>query len=83
MIIIDECHRSIYVGGELTDYFNTAKMVGLTAAPAPETLFFNNRIVNYTLEKIYRRWCNVIIVYTESKQATEDEWAPWREKAKR
>lgn len=54
MIIIDECHRSIYGSWrKVLDYFNTAKMVGLTATPAPETLAFfnNNRIVNYTLEK--------------------------------
>jgi len=56
LIIIDECHRSIYnqnSWGQVLDYFNTAKMIGLTATPTPETLAFfnNNRVINYTLEK--------------------------------
>lgn len=53
-IIIDECHRSIYGNWKkVLDYFSTAKMIGLTATPVPETMAFfnNNRIVNYTLEK--------------------------------
>lgn len=54
LIIIDECHRSIY--GEwrkVLEYFSSAKMIGLTATPVPETMAFfnNNRIVNYTLER--------------------------------
>lgn len=54
VIIIDECHRSIYGNWKkVLDYFTTAKMIGLTATPVPETMAFfnNNRIVNYTLEK--------------------------------
>ena len=54
VIIIDECHRSIYGNWKkVLDYFATAKMIGLTATPVPETMAFfnNNRIVNYTLEK--------------------------------
>ena len=54
LIIIDECHRSIYGNWKkLLDYFTSAKMIGLTATPIPETVaFFNNNIVvNYTLEK--------------------------------
>ena len=54
LIIIDECHRSIYGNWKkVLDYFTTAKMIGLTATPVPETMAFfnNNRIVNYTLEK--------------------------------
>nr|WP_129732401.1 type I restriction endonuclease subunit R [Parabacteroides goldsteinii] len=54
MIIIDECHRSIYGNWKkVLDYFDTAKLIGLTATPVPETLaFFNNNcIVNYSLEK--------------------------------
>ena len=54
LIIIDECHRSIY--GEwrkVLEYFSSAKMIGLTATPVPETMAFfnNNRVVNYTLER--------------------------------
>ncbi|MCM1169708.1 MAG: DEAD/DEAH box helicase family protein [Bacteroides sp.] len=54
MIVIDECHRSIYGNWKkVLEYFNTARLVGLTATPVPETMAFfnNNRIVNYTLEK--------------------------------
>ena len=54
MIIIDECHRSIYGNWrKVLEYFDTARLVGLTATPIEETeKFFNyNIIVNYTLEK--------------------------------
>ena len=53
IIIIDECHRSIYGNWrKVLEYFNTSKKIGLTATPVPETkAFFNNNIVvNYTLE---------------------------------
>ena len=76
MIIIDECHRSIYGNWrKVLDYFSSAKMVGLTATPAPETLAFfnNNRIVNYTLEKSIADGVNVDYrVYRIKTQATED-----------
>ena len=51
MIIIDECHRSIYGNWrKVLEYFDTARLVGLTATPIEETKkFFNyNIIVNYT-----------------------------------
>lgn len=54
MIVIDECHRSIYGNWRrVLEYFDTARLIGLTATPIPETMAFfnNNRIVNYTLEK--------------------------------
>ncbi|MCM1297216.1 MAG: DEAD/DEAH box helicase family protein, partial [Muribaculaceae bacterium] len=54
MIIIDECHRSIYGNWRaVLEYFSSAKLVGLTATPVPETMAFfnNNRVVNYTLEQ--------------------------------
>ena len=54
LIIVDECHRSIYGNWrKVLEYFNAAKIIGLTATPIPETLaFFNsNMVVNYTLEK--------------------------------
>ena len=54
LIIIDECHRSIYSSWRaVLDYFDSAVKVGLTATPAPQTLayFEKNRVVNYTLEK--------------------------------
>ena len=54
IIVIDECHRSIYGNWrKVLEYFDTARLIGLTATPIPETkAFFNNNIiVNYTLEK--------------------------------
>ena len=46
MIIIDECHRSIYGNWRMVlEYFDTARLVGLTATPIPETMaFFNNNL---------------------------------------
>lgn len=36
LIIIDECHRSIYGNWKkVLEYFNTAKLIGLTATPVP------------------------------------------------
>jgi type I restriction enzyme R subunit len=54
LIIVDECHRSIYNRWQkVLTYFSNAKIVGLTATPSLETdaFFNNNRIINYTLEK--------------------------------
>ncbi len=62
LIIIDECHRSIYGNWkQVLDYFKTAKIIGLTATPIPETVaFFNNNIVvNYTLEESIKDGVNV------------------------
>ena len=53
LIIVDECHRSIYgKWKQVLDYFNTARVVGLTATPTEEAYaFFNkNTVVEYTLE---------------------------------
>lgn len=76
MIIIDECHRSIYGNWKkVLDYFNTAKMVGLTATPVPETkAFFNsNIIVEYTLERSIVEGVNVDCrVYRIKTKATEE-----------
>lgn len=76
VIIIDECHRSIYGNWKkVLDYFTSAKMIGLTATPVPETMAFfnNNRIVNYTLEKSIVDGVNVDCrVYRIKTQATEN-----------
>ena len=75
MIIIDECHRSIYGNWcKVLEYFDTARLVGLTATPIPETMAFfnNNRIVNYTLEKSIIDGVNVDCrVYRIKTQVTE------------
>lgn len=54
LIIVDECHRSIYGRWKkVLEYFDSARIIGLTATPVEETLeFFNHNCVeNYTLEK--------------------------------
>ena len=62
LIIIDECHRSIYGNWrKVLEYFDTARLIGLTATPIPETTaFFNyNTVVNYTLEQSIADGVNV------------------------
>lgn len=62
VIIIDECHRSIYGDWQqVITYFKNAKIIGLTATPTPEAdAFFNkNIVVNYTLEKSVADGVNV------------------------
>ena len=62
LIIVDECHRSIYGSWkQVLDYFQPARIIGLTATPVPETVaFFNkNIVVNYTLEQSIRDGVNV------------------------
>ena len=54
LIIIDECHRSIYKEWKkVLDYFSGARLIGLTATPIPETeAFFNGKVVSrYTLDQ--------------------------------
>ena len=76
LIIIDECHRSIYGNWrKVLEYFNTAKMIGLTATPVPETMAFfnNNRVVNYTLERSIVDGVNVDArIYRIKTEATEN-----------
>ena len=76
LIIIDECHRSIYGNWRrVLEYFSSAKMIGLTATPVPETMAFfnNNRVVNYTLERSIVDGVNVDCrVYRIKTEATEN-----------
>lgn len=76
LIIIDECHRSIYGNWKaVLDYFDTARLIGLTATPVPETLaFFNkNVVINYTLEKSIVDGVNVDCrIYRIKTRETED-----------
>lgn len=54
LIIVDECHRSIYGRWRaVLDYFRDAIVLGLTATPTPEAYAFfdNNVIENYTYEQ--------------------------------
>ncbi len=53
LIIVDECHRSIYGKWRaVLDYFKGANILGLTATPTSEAYaYFNNNIIeNYTYE---------------------------------
>lgn len=53
LIIVDECHRSIYgKWKKVLDYFSEAKVLGLTATPTPEAYAFfnNNTIEQYTYD---------------------------------
>ena len=76
LIIIDECHRSIYGNWKkVLDYFTSARLIGLTATPVPETIAFfnNNRVVNYTLERSIVDGVNVDgRVYRIKTEATEN-----------
>ncbi|WP_278672858.1 type I restriction-modification enzyme R subunit C-terminal domain-containing protein, partial [Leyella stercorea] len=60
---------------KVLEYFDTARLIGLTATPIPETMAFfnNNRIVNYTLEKSIVDGVNVDHrVYRIKTEATEN-----------
>lgn len=76
LIIVDECHRSIYGRWrKVLEYFKDARIIGLTATPGEETLVFfnNNRVVNYTLEKSIVDEINVDCrVYRIRTSATEN-----------
>lgn len=76
LIIIDECHRSIYGNWrKVLEYFKSAKMIGLTATPVPETMAFfnNNRVSNYTLERSIVDGVNVDCrVYRIKTEVTEN-----------
>lgn len=53
LIIVDECHRSIYgKWKKVLNYFSGATVLGLTATPTPEayTYFNNNIIEQYTYD---------------------------------
>ena len=76
LIIVDECHRSIYGSWRsVLEYFSSARMIGLTATPAPETkAFFNyNRVIDYNLDRSIADGVNVDYrVYRIKTRATTD-----------
>ena len=62
LIIIDECHRSIYgKWKKVLDYFSEATVLGLTATPTPEAYaYFNNNIIErYTYDESVVEGVNV------------------------
>lgn len=53
LIIVDECHRSIYgKWKKVLDYFSSATVLGLTATPTPEAYaYFNKNVIEeYTYD---------------------------------
>lgn len=75
LIIVDECHRSIYGKWKsVLDYFTGAAILGLTATPTPEAFaFFNMNIVEeYTYDQSVIDGVNVPFrVYRIKTQITE------------
>ena len=52
LIIVDECHRSIYgKWQQVLKYFNNAKIIGLTATPTPEAEAFFNGMSNVRIDR--------------------------------
>lgn len=76
LIIVDECHRSIYSQWrQVLEYFSAARIIGLTATPSELTLpFFNNNLVSqYTLEQSIVDGVNVPCrVYSIETQITAE-----------
>ncbi len=76
LVIIDECHRSIYGNWrKVLEYFDKARFIGLTATPIPDTMAFfnNNRVANYTLEQSITDGVNVDCrVYRIKTRVTEE-----------
>ena len=75
LIIVDECHRSIYGKWKaVLDYFTEAHILGLTATPTPEAYaFFDDNIVeNYGYEQSVIDGVNVPArVYRIATEITE------------
>ena len=76
VIIVDECHRSIYGRWRaVLDWFNTARFIGLTATPSAETIEFfdKNTVVNYTYENAIADGINVdySVYRIQTKSATD------------
>lgn len=75
LIIVDECHRSIYGKWRaVLDHFSNATILGLTATPTPEAeAFFNgNYVEKYTIERSEDDGVNVPArIYRIATQITE------------
>lgn len=75
VIVVDECHRSIYnLWRQVLDYFD-AFIIGLTATPTSQTLgFFNQNIVqDYSHDKAVTDGVNVgFVVYRIATRVTRD-----------
>ncbi len=92
LIIVDECHRSIYGKWKaVLDYFKEAHIMGLTATPTPEAFaFFDNSIIeNYSFDESVVDGVNVpareyrIITEITEQGGTIKEGSVLKEKIKR
>lgn len=76
LIIIDECHRSIYSSWKaVLNYFDSAVLLGMTATPIPESLAFfdGNVVADYTLEQSIADGVNVPCrIYRIKTKITEE-----------
>lgn len=76
LIIIDECHRSIYSSWQaVLNYFDSAVLLGMTATPIPESLSFfdNNVVADYSLEQSIADGVNVPCrIYRIKTKITEE-----------
>ena len=76
LIIIDEAHRSIYGKWQkVLEYFNTARMIGLTATPGEDTiaLFGDKPVSRYTYEESVIDGVNVgYRIYRIKTEASEN-----------
>lgn len=76
LIVVDECHRSIYGKWQkVLKYFDTARIVGLTATPTDEAFAFfdKNTVVNYDLDDSIRDGVNVPSRVFRIKTEVSDE----------
>lgn len=76
LIVVDECHRSIYGKWQkVLKYFDTARIVGLTATPTDEAFAFfdKNTVVNYDLDDSIRDGVNVPSRVFSIKTEVSDE----------
>lgn len=75
LIVVDECHRSIYGKWRaVLDYFSGARVLGLTATPTPEAYaFFNDNVIEeYTYDDSVVDGVNVPFrVYRIKTEVTE------------
>ena len=76
LIIIDEAHRSIYGKWQkVLDYFDTARLIGLTATPGEDTiaLFGDKPVSRYTYDESVVDGVNVgYRIYRIKTEATEN-----------
>lgn len=74
IVVIDECHRSIYKNWRrVTEYFD-ASLIGLTATPSPQThaFFRENRVASYDYLQSVKDGINVgYMIYRIRTRITE------------